>query len=88
MALNPSIFPEPRLQTDDVTDMRMLLESEHKILYTEQPFLDANGTVHLPIQEAMKLIEERGLPVRPADGTANAATQKAPAKVAAAPGGQ
>ena len=66
--VNPSSFPEPRLQTDDVVDMRNLLQAEHKILYAEQPFLDKSGTVHLPITEAMKLIEERGLPVRPADG--------------------
>jgi hypothetical protein len=74
---NPSNFPEPRLQTDDVVDMRNLLQSEHKILYPEQPFLDKSGTVHLPITEAMKLIEERGLPVRPADSAASAVALKA-----------
>ena len=59
--------------------MRNLLQSEHKILYPEQPFLDKSGTVHLPITEAMKLIEERGLPVRPAEqrGGEAAPAQKA-----------
>jgi hypothetical protein len=75
--VNPDVFPEPRLQTDDVVDMNQLLQSEHKVLYATQPFVDSNGTVHLPINEAMKLIEERGLPVTPA----TAVTQKAtPAK--------
>jgi hypothetical protein len=84
--VNPDTFPEPRLQTDDVVDMNQLLQSEHKILYTAQPFVDSNGTVHLPINEAMKLIAERGLPVVPA----TAVTQKAApaAKAVAGPGAQ
>jgi hypothetical protein len=83
--VNPDVFPEPRLQTDDVVDMSQLLQSEHKILYAPQPFVDSNGTVHLPITEAMKLIAERGLPVKPATDV----TQKAaPAKAVAAPGAQ
>jgi hypothetical protein len=85
--VNPDTFPEPRLQTNDVADMNQLLESEHKILYAPQPFVDSNGTVHLPIGDAMKLIVERGLPLKPA--TATEVTQKAaPAKAVAAPGGQ
>jgi len=86
--VNPAIFPEPRLQTDEATDMKNLLDSEHAILYAEQPFVDKSGTVHLPITEAMKLVVERGLPVKPAGAPAAAMTQKAApaAKVAAAPG--
>ncbi len=68
--VNPGIFPEPRLQTNDVVDMNDLLHSEHKVLYAEQPFADQNGTIHLPIDDAMKLIEERGLPVRPVGAAA------------------
>ena len=64
--LNPDQFPQPRLQTDDVQDMTGLLDREHKVLYPEEAFVDQNGTVHIPINEAMKLIVERGLPVRPA----------------------
>jgi hypothetical protein len=83
--VNPSGFPEPRLQTDDVVDMNRLLQSERKILYAEQPFKDQNGTIHLPITEAMKLIEERGLPVRSAESAMGAVAQKAaPAANAAA----
>jgi hypothetical protein len=87
--VNPDIFPQPRLQTNDVMDMRQLLESEHKILYASQPFLDANGTVHLPIGEAMKLIEQRGLPVRPAAAATAVTPKRAPAaKAAAVPGAE
>ena len=74
--INPGIFPEPRLQTNDALEMKDLLQAEHKILYAEQPFADQNGTIHLPISEAMKLIEERGLPVRPAGAAASAPAAK------------
>jgi len=75
--MNPDVFPQPRLQTDDVLDMKTLLESEHQILYPKEAFVDKDGKVHLPIDEAMKLIAERGLPVKPAVTTVPAAAQKA-----------
>ena len=84
--VNPVSFPEPRLQTNEVLDMDQFLESEHKILYADAPFVDQNGTVHLPINEAMKLIVERGLPVKPAAPATATAEKSAPgAKAAAAP---
>jgi hypothetical protein len=87
--VNPASFPEPRLQTNEVLDMDQLLESEHKILYPEEPFVDQNGTVHLPIHDAMKLIVERGLPVKPANPPTTAAQKSAPvAKATVAPGVQ
>jgi hypothetical protein len=87
--VNPVNFPEPRLQTNEVLDMDQLLQSEHKILYADEPFVDPNGTVHLPINDAMKLIVERGLPVKPANTPTTTAQKSAPvAKATAAPGGQ
>jgi len=85
--VNPAIFPEPRLQANEVLDMDEFLASEHKILYADGPFVDQNGTVHLPINDAMKLIVERGLTVKPANAP-TATAQKAPVapKAAAAPG--
>jgi hypothetical protein len=71
--INPGNFPEPRLQINDVVEMDDLLKAEHKVLYAEQPFADQNGTIHIPINDAMKLIEQRGLPVRPAGAGATAA---------------
>jgi len=67
--INPDLFPQPRLQTNDVMDMSDLLASEHKILYASQP-----------IQDAMNIIVQKGLPVRP-EGTA-AAEKKAAAPAA------
>lgn len=64
-AVNTSVFPQPRLQVNDRRDMREFLQEEQKALYPEQPFRDGTGAIHIPITEAMKLIAERGLPVRP-----------------------
>ena len=63
--VNTAVFPEPRLQTNDVYDVEQMLQREHAILYPSQPFEDSTGTVHIPINEAMALIVERGLPVKP-----------------------
>jgi hypothetical protein len=63
--VNTGAFPEPRLQTNDVFDMDSLLHREHQILYPSQAFEDSTGTVHIPINQAMALIVERGLPVKP-----------------------
>ena len=63
--VNTRVFPEPRLQTNDVNEMDGFLAQEHEILYPSAPFQDSTGTVHIPIDQAMALIVERGLPVRP-----------------------
>jgi hypothetical protein len=58
--------PEPRLQTDPRQDMRALRESEEERLKT-YGWVDRNtGTVRIPIDEAIKLTLQRGLPSRPA----------------------
>ncbi len=64
-AVNLDVFPQPRLQTNDVADMTQLLQSERALLNPSQPFKDSAGTIHISISQAMKLVEERGLPVRP-----------------------
>lgn len=63
--VDTGVFPTPRLQTDDAADMGKFLQREHEILYPQQPFEDSTGTVHIPINQAMALIVERGLPVKP-----------------------
>jgi hypothetical protein len=65
LQVNTAVFPQPRLQTNDVVDMQTLLQQENKTLYPPQPFEDSTGTVHIPIDQAMGLIVERGLPVKP-----------------------
>ncbi len=74
-AENVMVFPEPRLQTNDVADMSKMLQSEEKVLYPTEPFKDSTGAIHIPITAAMKLIEQQGLPVRPEALTPNVNSQ-------------
>jgi hypothetical protein len=55
-------FPEPRLQSNDVSDMAKFLLQQTAAL-TAQPWQDAQGNVHLPIDQAIKVVETR-LPIR------------------------
>jgi hypothetical protein len=56
--------PEPRLQTNPREDLRRLREDENAIL-NNYGWVDKNaGVVRIPIEKAMKLTVERGLPVR------------------------
>ena len=56
--------PEPRLQTDPRRDMADLLAKEDEVL-SSYGWIDRNaGVVRIPIDTAMKLTLERGLPAR------------------------
>jgi hypothetical protein len=73
-------FPTPRLQTDDgyqeITDMH----AKEDLLLENYSYVDrSKGTVRIPIERAMELIAERGLPVAPA-ATAEAAKPLADAE--------
>jgi hypothetical protein len=60
--INVRKFPEPRLQNDDTGDMTKFLLKETAAL-TAEPWQDEQGNVHLPIDQAMKVVATR-LPVR------------------------
>jgi hypothetical protein len=60
--INVQKFPEPRLQPDDTGDMAKFLLKETAAL-TAAPWQDEQGNVHLPIDQAMKVVATR-LPVR------------------------
>jgi hypothetical protein len=56
--------PEPRLQTNPRQDLRDLRALEDDIL-TKYGWVDQNaGVVRIPIDQAMKLTVQRGLPAR------------------------
>jgi hypothetical protein len=60
--------PEPRLQTNPRQDLRDLRRGEDALL-NSYGWVDRNaGVVRIPIGEAMKLVVERGLPVRQTTG--------------------
>lgn len=53
-------FATPRLQYDDASDMQSFLGSETDRL--ESTGKDADGTIHIPINQAIDLLAKRGLP--------------------------
>ena len=56
--------PEPRLQTNPREDLQDLRAQENQIL-NSYGWIDKNtGVVRIPIDEAMKLVVQRGLPAR------------------------
>lgn len=62
-------FPQPRLQADAVRDLNKMRQAEDAILHGPPVWLDEQaGVVRIPIEQAMKLTLERGLPYEPAAG--------------------
>jgi hypothetical protein len=53
-------FPGPRLQFDDEHDMKIFRDSENQWLSTTGK--DANGNIHIPVDRAIDLLAQRGLP--------------------------
>jgi hypothetical protein len=66
-------FPRPVLQPDDVADMNRLNAQEDQILNSYAILDQKSGTARIPIDEAMKLVVQKGLPVRPAQPQPTAA---------------
>jgi hypothetical protein len=60
--VNIQQFPEPRLLSDDTAAVAKLLRQETAVL-TGDAWQDAQGNVHLPIEQAIQVVAPR-LPVR------------------------
>jgi hypothetical protein len=59
-------FPTPRLQTDDGSQDIADLHTREDLLLDNYSWIDrSKGTLRIPIERAMELIVERGLPVAP-----------------------
>src|SRR6266404_9995420 len=72
----------PMLETNERGQLRDFLMDQEKQLNSYGWVDEKAGVAHIPIERAMELIKQRGLPVYP-QGCANApaaASQKAPAK--------
>jgi len=60
-------FPTPRLQTDDGNQDLVDLHAREDLLLDHYSWVDqSQGKVRIPIERAMELIAQRGLPVAPA----------------------
>ncbi len=69
-----SAFPDPKLEEDERGQLNGIRLKEENILYSYGWVDEKAGTVHIPIERAMELIVQRGLPVRPQDGGSSATT--------------
>jgi hypothetical protein len=58
-------FPQPRLEEDERTQLRQFIENQDSKLATYNWVDKEKGVVQIPIDRAMDLLVERGLPVRP-----------------------
>jgi crotonobetainyl-CoA:carnitine CoA-transferase CaiB-like acyl-CoA transferase len=77
-------FPAPRLQVNDTAEMKEEIQEETGKL-THYQWVDENqGIVRIPIDKAMQLVLQRGLPAR-AGGANAVAAPAAAAKPAAKP---
>jgi len=60
-------FPQPRLQLDDGNADVADLHAREDLLLDNYTWIDqSKGTVRIPIEEAMQIIAQKGLPVAPA----------------------
>ncbi len=60
-------FPSPRVQTDDGNEDTAELHAREDLLLNNYSWADrSTGKVRIPIDRAMELIAQRGLPVAPA----------------------
>lgn len=64
--------PEPRLQQFPEREMQTYAQSQEERLTTYGWVDEEQGVVHMPIDDAMRLTIERGLPSRPEDPEAGA----------------
>jgi hypothetical protein len=62
-------FPEPRLEDNEFTELNDVRYSEEEKLNSSGWVDQSAGVAHIPIEQAMKLIAERGLPTTPQAGT-------------------
>jgi hypothetical protein len=73
-------FPAPQLETDERNQLNSVRLNEEQILST-YGYVDQNaGIVRIPIERAMDLIAQRGLPVRGQSPTSEASATQANAK--------
>jgi hypothetical protein len=61
-------FPDPRLETDERTQLNGIRIAEEQKLNSYGWVDEKAGTMHIPIERAMELLTQRGLPLRPQSG--------------------
>ena len=62
-------FPEPRLERNERLEINQFLLQQEEVLDSYGWVDQKGGVVHIPIQRAMELIVQRGLPTTPRAGS-------------------
>ena len=63
--VDPKVFPEPRLQSAPIVDLKEVRAAEDSVL-NSYGWVDAQkGIVRIPIDRAIDLLAQRNLPARP-----------------------
>jgi hypothetical protein len=75
-------FPQPRLEKNERLEIADFRLQEERNLNSYGWVDDKAGVVHIPIERAMRLIVERGLPVSPKAGTVPSSPVNAARKAA------
>jgi hypothetical protein len=70
--------PEPRLQQAPITDLHEMRAAEDKILNSYGWIDQQHGIVRVPIDRAIDLLAQRGLPSRPQNGPQSASNATVP----------
>ncbi|MEP6644651.1 MAG: hypothetical protein ABJA69_09140 [Acidobacteriaceae bacterium] len=70
----PMKFPEPRLEQNERMEMRDFRMAEEKTLNTYGWVDEQSGQAHMPIEKAMEMTAERGLPITPRAGVEPSST--------------
>jgi hypothetical protein len=78
-------FPQPRLEEDERGQLDGVRINEESTLNSYGWVDEGSGVVHIPIQRAMQLVVEQGLPVRPSNLDANATKSNAGTAAKASP---
>ena len=60
-----SLPPEPRLQVSPAQDLREVQAAEDTLLHSYGWVDEQAGVVRIPVERAMQLLAERGLPAQP-----------------------
>jgi hypothetical protein len=71
-----SAFPNPKLEEDERGQLNGIIINEENELYSYGWVDEKAGTVHIPIDRAMELIVQRGLPVRSQGSTDDSESKK------------
>lgn len=58
------MFPNPRLQPDPTADLNKFRAREEEVLNSYGWVDQAGGTVHIPIEQAIAVVAQSGLPAR------------------------